>query len=81
MNGIPHVTHLWSFSLFGLSDLKLLFDDEEENFRNREPVLERLTQVNLPPDVTPQMGTDWGPVRQIYFFTLHSTILDMTRWS
>src|ERR1700733_558878 len=49
MNGIPHVVHLRSFSLFGLSDLKLIFDDEEENFRNRERVLERLSQVNLPP--------------------------------
>src|SRR6516164_9883408 len=39
MNGIPHVTHLRSFSLFGLSDIKLIFDDEEENFRNRERVL------------------------------------------
>src|SRR5215471_1382515 len=28
MNGIPHITHLRSFSLFGLSDLKLIFDDE-----------------------------------------------------
>src|SRR5437879_8606484 len=46
MNGIPHVTHLRSFSLFGLSDLKLIFDDEEENFRNRERSLERLSQVN-----------------------------------
>ncbi|HXW13706.1 MAG TPA: efflux RND transporter permease subunit, partial [Terriglobia bacterium] len=26
MNGIPHVVHLRSFSLFGLSDLKLIFD-------------------------------------------------------
>src|SRR5215468_4522042 len=73
MNGVPHVVHLRSFSLFGLSDLKLIFDDEEENFRNRERVLERLSQVNLPPGVTPQMGTDWSPVGQIYFFTLHST--------
>src|ERR1700745_2198912 len=73
MNGIPHVTHLRSFSLFGLSDLKIIFDDEEENFRNRERVLERLAQVNLPPGITPQMGTDWSPVGQIYFFTLHST--------
>ncbi len=73
LNGIPHVTHLRSFSLFGLSDLKLIFDDEEENFRNRERVLERITQVTLPPGVMPQMGTDWSPVGQIYFFTLHST--------
>jgi len=73
MNGIPHVVHLRSFSLFGLSDLKLIFDDQSDNNWNRERVLERLTQVTLPPNVTPQMGTDWSPVGQIYFFTLHST--------
>src|SRR6202167_1499588 len=73
MNGIPNVVHLRSFSLFGLSDLKLIFDDQSDNNWNRERVLERLTQVTLPPNVTPQMGTDWSPVGQIYFFTLHST--------
>src|SRR6202522_1358332 len=73
MNGIPHVVHLRSFSLFGLSDLKLIFDDESDNDWNRERVLERLSQVTLPPGVNPQMGTDWSPVGQIYFFTLHST--------
>src|ERR1700758_2146205 len=73
MNGIPHLTALRSFSLFGLSDLKLTFDDESANDWNREKVLERLSQVTLPPNVQPQMGTDWSPVGQIYFFTLHST--------
>ena len=73
MNGIPHVTHLRSFSLFGLSDLKLIFDDDEDNAWNRERVLERLAQVTLPTGVSPQMGTDWSPVGQIYFFTLHSS--------
>src|SRR5271168_3821270 len=73
MNGVPHVVHLRSFSLFGLSDLKLIFDDEEENAWDRERVLERLSQVTLPPGVVPQMGTDWSPVGQIYFFTLEST--------
>jgi cobalt-zinc-cadmium resistance protein CzcA len=73
MNGIPGVVHLRSFSLFGLSDLKLIFDDDTENAWNRERVLERLSQVTLPTGVVPQMGTDWSPVGQIYFFTLHST--------
>jgi cobalt-zinc-cadmium resistance protein CzcA len=73
MNGIPHVVHLRSFSIFGLSDIKLVFDDAEENAWDRERVLERLSQVALPPGVTPQMGTDWSPVGQIYFFTLRST--------
>jgi cobalt-zinc-cadmium resistance protein CzcA len=72
-NGIPHLVHLRSFSIFGLSDLKLIFDDEEANAWNRERVLERLSQVTLPPGVVPQMGTDWSPVGQIYFFTLRST--------
>jgi cobalt-zinc-cadmium resistance protein CzcA len=73
MNGIPHVVHLRSFSLFGLSDIKLIFDEESDSDWNRERVLERLSQVTLPPNVVPQMGTDWSPVGQIYFFTLHST--------
>src|SRR5580700_3246316 len=73
MNGIPHVTHLRSFSLFGLSDIKLIFDDVEENAWNRERALERLSQVTLPPGVSPQLQTDWSPAGQIYFFTLHST--------
>ena len=72
MNGIPAVAHLRSFSIFGLSDLKLVFDDDTENSWNRERVLERLSQVTLPPGVSPQMGTDWSPVGQIYFFTLKS---------
>src|SRR5579871_794824 len=73
VNGIPGIVHLRSFSLFGLSDLKLIFEDGTDNAWNRERVLERLSQVTLPAGVSPQMGTDWSPVGQIYFFTLHST--------
>ena len=73
LNGIPQAVHLRSFSLFGLSDLKLIFDDGSDDNWNRERVLERLSQVTLPPGVVPQMGTDWSPVGQIYFFTLHSS--------
>src|SRR6202047_5330022 len=73
MNGIPQTVHLRSFSLFGLSDLKLIFDDGSDDNWNRERVLERLSQVTLPAGVVPQMGTDWSPVGQIYFFTLRSS--------
>src|ERR1700676_5555112 len=73
MNGVPGLAHLRSFSLFGLSDLKLVVDDDTENAWNRERVLERLSQVTMPGGVVPQMGTDWSPVGQIYFFTLRST--------
>jgi cobalt-zinc-cadmium resistance protein CzcA len=73
MAGIPHLTHLRSTTLAGLSSLMLIFDDDSKSDVNREHVLERLSQVNLPAGLTPQMGTDWSPVGQIYWYTLEST--------
>src|SRR6202040_3595701 len=60
MNGIPHLTTLRSESIFGLSFVLCIFDDESDNDWNRQKVLERLTQVNLPQGLQPQIGTDWG---------------------
>src|SRR5215471_377443 len=73
MNGIPHLDHLRSFSVFGLSSLMLIFDDESANDWNRQKVLERLSQVNLPAGLQPQIGSDYSPVGQIYWYTLRST--------
>ncbi len=73
MNGTPHLTHLRSVSLFGLSSVMLIFDDDSINDWNRQKVLERLSQVTLPNALQPQMGTDWSPVGQIFWYTLKST--------
>jgi cobalt-zinc-cadmium resistance protein CzcA len=73
MNGIPHMEHLRSVSIFGLSSLNLIFDDESENDWNRQKVLERLSQVQLPAGLQPQIGSDYSPVGQIYWYTLRST--------
>jgi heavy metal efflux system protein len=73
MAGIPHLTHLRSTTLAGLSSLMLIFDDDSTSDVNREHVLERLSQVNLPAGLTPQMGSDWSPVGQIYWYTVEST--------
>jgi heavy metal efflux system protein len=73
MNGLPHLEHLRSDSLFGLSSVMLIFDDESANDWNRAKVLERLSQVTLPNNLQPQMGTDWSPVGQIFWYTLRST--------
>ena len=73
MNGIPGVAHVRSWSIFGLSTVEMVFGEDTTDFENRERVLERLSQVSLPPGVVPQMGTDWSPVGQIYFYTLQST--------
>ncbi|WP_263368800.1 efflux RND transporter permease subunit [Edaphobacter bradus] len=73
MAGIPHLVHLRSTTLAGLSSLTLIFDDDSINDWNREKVLERLSQVTLPAGLQPQIGTDFSPVGQIMFFRLTST--------
>ena len=71
--GIPHTSSLRSVSLAGLSSVTLVFDDDSINDVNRAKVVERLTQVTLPNNLQPQLGTDWSPVGQIYWYTLVST--------
>ncbi|MGD0801851.1 MAG: CusA/CzcA family heavy metal efflux RND transporter, partial [Terracidiphilus sp.] len=73
MAGIPHLTHLRSTTLAGLSSLMLIFDDDSTSDVNREHVLERLSMVSLPANLVPQMGSDWSPVGQIFWYTLEST--------
>jgi cobalt-zinc-cadmium resistance protein CzcA len=73
MAGIPHMEHLRSTSLAGLSSVTMVFDDDSINKENRDQVFQRLGQVTLPAGLQPQMGTDWSPVGQIYWYTLRST--------
>jgi cobalt-zinc-cadmium resistance protein CzcA len=75
MAGMPHMTFLRSESIFGLSFIIMIFDDSSVNDWNRQKVLERLTQVDLPngQNLQPQIGTDWSTTGQIYWYTLRST--------
>src|SRR5580704_10447703 len=73
MAGIPHMTHLRSTSLAGLSSVTMIFDDDSVNKDNRDQVFQRLGLVTLPAGLQPQMGTDWSPVGQIYWYTLRSS--------
>jgi len=72
MFGIPHLSIVRSESIFGLSLVTLIFDDSSVNDWNRQKVLERLTQVNVPAGVVPQIGTDWSMTGQIFWYTLRS---------
>ena len=75
-----HSAHGASAVLFACRSLrlKMIFADESDNDWNREKVLERLSQVTLPPGLSPQMGTDWSPVGQIYWYTLRAPIRGTT---
>jgi cobalt-zinc-cadmium resistance protein CzcA len=73
LNGLPHLQSLRSASLFGLSSVTMIFDDDSQNEWNRQRVLEKLSAVTLPNNLQPQMGPDYSPVGQIYWYTLKST--------
>src|SRR3984957_18081218 len=72
VNGIPHLQHVRSASLAGLSVVNLIFDDDSDNDWDRQKVLERVAQVALPPNVTAQIGPDFSPIGSIYWYTLKS---------
>jgi cobalt-zinc-cadmium resistance protein CzcA len=73
VNGLPHLEHMRSVSMFGLSNLILVFGDASENDWNRQKALERLSRAELPTNVQPRIGDDFSPVGEIYLYTLEST--------
>jgi cobalt-zinc-cadmium resistance protein CzcA len=73
MNGMPHLQHVRSASLAGLSVVNLIFDDDSDNDWDRQKVTERLGQVTLPPGLTASIGPDFSPIGSIYWYTLKST--------
>src|ERR1700679_2969387 len=73
MNGIPHLQHLRSSSLSGLSVVNLIFADDSDNDWDRQQVLEHLAQVTLPPNVNASIGPDFSPIGSIYWYTLQSS--------
>src|ERR1700740_1265654 len=73
VNGLPHLLHVRSASLAGLSVVNLIFDDDSDNDWDRQKVLERLSAVTLPPNVTAQIGPDFSPIGSVYWYTLKRT--------
>ena len=72
VNGLPHLLHVRSASLAGLSVVNLIFDDGSDNDWDRQKVLERLAAVTLPPNVAAQIGPDFSPIGSIYWYTIES---------
>lgn len=77
LNGTPGMTLLRSESLFGLSIVTLIFDDNADPFASRMVVGQRLTQAELPPGVTPSLAPEATPLGKIYRFRLVSDRHDL----
>jgi len=77
LNGTPGMTLLRGESLFGLSLVTLIFDDNVDPFNTRMVVAQRLTQADLPEGVTPSLAPEATPLGKIYRFRLTSDRHDL----
>jgi Cu(I)/Ag(I) efflux system membrane protein CusA/SilA len=71
--GIPGVKTIRSNSIFGLSSIYIIFDDNIEFYWSRTRILEKLNSLpagTLPDGVTPSLGPDATALGQIYWYTL-----------
>jgi cobalt-zinc-cadmium resistance protein CzcA len=70
VNGIPHRASLRSISIFGLSVVTIVFEDNTDRAYARQQAFERMQQVELPPGVQPTLSPDSTPVGEIFRYTL-----------
>ncbi len=71
--GIPGVKTIRSNSIFGISSIYIIFDDDIEFYWSRTRILEKLNSLPkgiLPDGVQPALGPDATALGQIYWYTL-----------
>jgi Cu(I)/Ag(I) efflux system membrane protein CusA/SilA len=71
--GIPGVKDIRSNSIFGLSSIYIIFEDDVEFYWSRTRILEKLNSLPaglLPADVSPALGPDATALGQIFWYTL-----------
>src|SRR5215468_431460 len=66
LNGTPGLLMMRSESLFGLSLIWLVFQDDADGFKARTLVSERMTEADLPEGVSPRLAPDDTPLGEIY---------------
>ena len=72
MNGVPHMVVMRSVSLYGLSDIRLTFEESTNDYFARQVVFERIAQASLPAGVTPSMAPLFSPSGLVYRYVLES---------
>lgn len=71
--GIPGVKTIRSTSIFGLSSIYIIFDEDIEFYWSRTRILEKLSSLRsgtLPDEVQPALGPDATALGQIFWYTL-----------
>ncbi|MBZ5501494.1 MAG: CusA/CzcA family heavy metal efflux RND transporter [Acidobacteriia bacterium] len=72
MNGAPKMSTMRSISLYGLSDVRLTFNEDTDDYFARQVVFQRLSEVTYPSGVTPALAPLSSPSGLVYRYVLKS---------
>jgi cobalt-zinc-cadmium resistance protein CzcA len=72
LNSVQKKINLRSTSAFGLSYIRIIFDDGVDDAFARQQVLSRIGNADLPDGVKPEVEPPYGPTGEIYRYTLKS---------
>lgn len=70
MNSVQKKTNVRSITMFGLSVIKIIFEDDVEDFFARQQVNNQLRNVMLPEEVEPDVQPPYGPTGEVYRYVL-----------
>ena len=79
LQGLPKIKYVRGSSMFGMSFIYIIFEDNVDVYWARERVLERLSTIsrNLPQGVSPQLGPDGTGVGHVLWYTLDAPGMDL----
>src|SRR5438270_9096993 len=72
MSGAPKMVVMRSISLYGLSDIRLTFEEGTDNYFSRQVIFQRIGDAELPTGVTPSMAPLFSPSGLVYRYVLES---------
>jgi cobalt-zinc-cadmium resistance protein CzcA len=76
MNSVQRKTNVRSITMFGLSVMKIIFEDDVEDFFARQQVNNQLRTVDLPEGAKPEIQPPYGPTGEIFRYVIKSDIRD-----
>ncbi len=77
MNPVQRKISLRSTSIFGLSFIKIIFEDDVRDLQARQQVMNLLPNASLPPNIQPAVQPPVGPTGEVFRYTLRSTFRDV----
>src|SRR5260221_5742752 len=79
LQGIPKINTIRGTSMFGMSFVYVIFEDNVDVYWARTRVLERLNYAQrlLPPEVTPSLGPDGTGIGHVFWYTIDAQHMDL----